>query len=70
MADDVERVQERREAELLAVPGVVGLGIARRAGRPVLLVMVGERTPEVARLPATLDGVPLAVEEVGDVAAG
>ena len=69
MTDEIERVQERHESQLMAVPGVVGVGIGVRQGRPALLVMVRERTPEVARLPPTLEGVPLAIEVVGDITA-
>ena len=69
MADPIEQVQERHERELMATPGVVGVGIGERRGNPVLLVMVRERTPEVERLPRQIEGVPVEVELVGDVEA-
>jgi hypothetical protein len=65
----VERVQERHEAELMATPGVVGVGVGERHGRPVLLVMVKERTPEVDRLPQQIEGVPVEIEVTGEIEA-
>jgi len=69
MSSDVERVQERHEDRLMATPGVVGVGVGERHGRPVLLVMVKERTPEVDRLPQEIDGVPVEVEVTGEIEA-
>ena len=55
-------------AELLAVPGVVGVAQGEQGGKPVLQVMVVRRTPElVARLPRTLDGYPVVVVESGEI---
>lgn len=57
-------------AELLAVPGVVGVSEGERGGKPVLQVMVARRTPElVARLPRALDGYPVVVVESGEIKA-
>jgi hypothetical protein len=57
-------------AELLAVPGVIGVAEGEREGRPVLQVMVARRTPELlARLPRRLDGYPVVVVESGDIKA-
>jgi hypothetical protein len=67
--DAIEQIQERHEAALMAVPGVTGVGVGLRDGHPVLLVLVRERTPEVARLPQSLDGIPLVVDVVGDITA-
>jgi hypothetical protein len=60
----------RHSAELLAVPGVVGLAAGERGGHPVLQILVTRRTPElVARLPTTLDGYPVVVVESGEIRA-
>ncbi|MEM9557637.1 MAG: hypothetical protein AAGC60_25490 [Acidobacteriota bacterium] len=63
----VERyVQARHEAELLAMPGVRGVGIGLgEDGLPALLVMVeGDAARARAAIPARLDGVAVRVAEV------
>lgn len=69
MAEPIEQVQERHEDELMAVPGVVGVGIGERQSAPALLVMVSERTPEVERIPREIEGVPIVIEVVGEIRA-
>lgn len=57
---------ERHSAELLAIPGVVGVSEGVREGRPVLQILVVRRTPElVARLPQSLEGHPVVIVETG-----
>jgi len=65
---DITRVLEAHVEELMAVPGVVGvaLGLLEDGTTPCLTVMVAERTGELeARLPASLGGHPLVIEETG-----
>jgi hypothetical protein len=74
------RVKEAHEAELLEKANVlgVGVGLRHRASRPTeeicLIVMVRRKvsaadlSPE-ERIPATIDGVPVDVHEIGDVRA-
>lgn len=55
-------VQERHQADLFAIPGVVGVGVTLLDdGRPAILVLVDARAKPVA-VPASLDGVPVRVE--------
>ena len=59
----------RHSAELMAIPGVVGLyqGETRRH-TPCVRIMVARRTQElVARLPKSLDGHVVEVEETGEI---
>jgi hypothetical protein len=59
---------ERRSAELLDIPGVVGVAQGEQDGRQVIQIMVERRTPELlARLPRTLDGYPVVVVESGQI---
>jgi hypothetical protein len=62
-------VQEAREAELFAVPGVVAvaIGASKTApDQPAIVVYVEGLTPEIRRLiPSTLDGVEVRVERSG-----
>ncbi len=54
--------------ELMRVPGVVGTAESvDAAGRPCILVMVAKLTPELrSRLPRSLEGWPVRVEETGE----
>lgn len=55
--------------ELMAVPGVVGTYQGALAdGRPCIRVMVVKLTPELRRrLPRTLEGWPVELEESGEI---
>jgi hypothetical protein len=81
--DDIERVRaikSRHEQELLQRPNVVGVGIGFKyvngqpTGEVVLIVNVTEKKPlaELAAedvIPAELEGIPVDVQEVGEVRA-
>ena len=73
-------VRRAHEAELLRLPNVVGLGIGLRkrhgdpTGELALVVMVSRKVPsaELApaeRIPSEIDGVPVDVQEMGNIAA-
>lgn len=66
----IAQVLARHRAELLALPGVNGVGEGAEAGRPVVLVLVVRDRPGLrAKLPRTLEGYPVRVREVGGVRA-
>jgi hypothetical protein len=68
MIPTIEEALRARTPELLAIPGVVGTGQGADGGRPVILVLVSARTPEVeARVPRTLDGHPVVLRVSGEV---
>jgi hypothetical protein len=61
---------ERHSAELLEIPGVVGVAEGVADGRPVVQILVARRTPELAsRLPQRLDGHPVVIIESGEIRA-
>ncbi len=65
----VAEVIAARAPELMAIPGVAGVyeGETRRRA-PCIRVMVVRRTRELeARLPKTLDGYPVEIEETGEI---
>jgi hypothetical protein len=60
-------VLEEHAPALMALPGVVGVGVGEREGAPCLRVFVARRTPEIATaIPAELGGYPVEVEETGE----
>lgn len=63
--------QTKYTNELLAKPGVVGVGVGLLSGGGVgLVVMVDKVTAEVqAAVPSELDGVPVEVRETGALTA-
>lgn len=66
----IEAALERHRDRLMAIPGVVGMGIGDCAGERCIKLFVMERTPELsAAVTASLEGFPVAVEEVGEIRA-
>jgi hypothetical protein len=66
---DVKDVMEAHAAELMAIPGVVGVytGVLDD-GTPCIKVMVKKRTPELEqKIPKNLEGVPVVIEETGEI---
>jgi len=57
-------VKERHESRLLAIPGVVGVGVNLETRTIVVYV---ETADVCARLPRSLDGYPVRCEVVGKI---
>lgn len=79
--DRARRVKEQYGDQLMALPNVVGLGIGLRhvggepTGEVALVVLVSRKLPTVqiedgGILPHEIEGVPVDVQEVGEIAAG
>jgi hypothetical protein len=78
--DEIRRVRRIYEKELLAKANVVGVGVGlrqrsgERTGEPALVVLVRKKIPleqlsSQDVIPASLEGVPVDVQEVGDIRA-
>ena len=76
--DRITRAQEAHSAALMQLPNVVGtaLGVKTVGDKPTedlaLVVLVRRKVPldqlkPQERIPAEIDGVPVDVQEVGDV---
>jgi hypothetical protein len=67
----IEQVKAANEQRLLALPGVVSVGIGRDAqGRPVIVVGVDKPRPQTqAAVPRELDGYGVRVDIVGTIRA-
>jgi len=64
----INTVIERRSAELLEIPGVVGVAQGEHEGHNVVQILVERRTPELMqKLPRTLDGYSVVVVESGEI---
>ncbi|HMQ53570.1 MAG TPA: hypothetical protein PKE64_16035 [Anaerolineae bacterium] len=65
-AKDIVEVQAKHEAQLMSLPGVVGVGIGECEGKPCLKVLVERKTPELERqIPSELEGFKVELEESG-----
>lgn len=67
---ELSRALERHAETYLSIPGVEGMavGLLDDGRTPCLQILIVERTPELdARLPATLDGHPVAIVVSGGI---
>lgn len=64
---DINVVMQDHTAELMALPGVVGVYIGAREDSTLCIrVMVVSNTPELERkIPSVLEGHPVEIEETG-----
>jgi hypothetical protein len=63
--DDVKRVKDRYEGQLLSLDGVQGVGIGDADGQPAIAVYVDHALAQSVEIPQKLDDVPVVVEESG-----
>jgi hypothetical protein len=69
-AKAIEEVIKEHAREWMAIPGVVGGGQGLCEGKPCIKVFVIKKTPDLEqKLPKTLDGYPVVIEETGEVKA-
>ncbi len=67
---DIGQAFDLHHDRLMAVPGVTGLGIGDKHGKPAIVIMVRQVTPDLkARLPRVLEGHPVVVEQTGEIVA-
>lgn len=70
VAKAIEEVLKQRARELMSIPGVVGAGQGLCEGKPCIKVFVIKKTPELEqKIPETLEGYPVVIEETGEVKA-
>ena len=63
----IEEALEAHTGRLMAIPGVVGTAQGLCEGKPCIKVLVARKTPQLLkRIPATVDGYTVAVEETGE----
>jgi len=65
----VEVLKEHTQA-IMSIPGAVGIGQGLCEGKPCIKVFVIKKTTNLGqRIPDTLDGYPVMVEETGEIEA-
>ena len=66
----ITEVFDANQDSIMALPGVVGIGIGERGGEPCIRVMVEIASPAVkAGIPAQLGGYTVIVDETGTIRA-
>lgn len=66
----IEEVLKAHTDELMAIPGVVGTAQGLFAGKPCIKVYVVKKTPDLEkRVPDSLEGYPVVIEETGEIRA-
>jgi len=71
MSPSIEEIKKKYTQRLLALPGVLSVGIGKDPdGIPVIIVGLERPQPETQKkLPKTLEGYPVLVEIIGTVKA-
>jgi hypothetical protein len=69
-AETIKEVLKKHTRDLMSMPGVVGTGQGLCEGKPCIKVLVIEKTPDLdQKIPKTLDGYPVVIEETGPIKA-
>ncbi|WP_197036110.1 hypothetical protein [Fischerella sp. PCC 9605] len=67
---NIEQVKEQNESELMAIDGVVGVGISECEGAPCIKVYLENEFPKLKKqIPTQLDGFKVDTEVTGSIEA-
>ena len=63
----IKKVLEEHTNELMSIKGVIGTAEGLCNGKPCIKVYVIKKTPQLTqRIPTTLEGYPVVIEETGE----
>ena len=66
-AKTIQEVLQEHTDRWMDVPGVVGTAIGELDGRSCIKVFVAKKTDELlAKIPGSIDGYPVVIEETGE----
>ncbi len=70
MESTIETAQAKLTDRVMALPGVVGLGIGECEGAPCIKVFVVQKTPQLeSAIPSTFEGFPVEIQVTGEIRA-
>ena len=70
MASTIETAQAKLTDRVMALPGVVGIGIGECEGAPCIKVFVVQKTPQLeSEIPSTFEGFPVEMQVTGEIRA-
>ncbi|MBI4468561.1 MAG: hypothetical protein HY650_04470 [Acidobacteria bacterium] len=65
----LKEIQHRHQSDLLAIPGVLGVGISAEDGDYGFVVLVRAGLDAEAKIQATLEGIPVRIVHVKEIVA-
>ncbi len=66
----IQEVRKKHQDQIMAVPGVIGIGIGAVDDTLVIKVLVAKKTAELERkIPMTLEGYQVVIQETGVIRA-
>jgi len=66
----IESVFEKYKGRLMAIQGVVGVGIGKYQGKPCIKVYIAKKTDKLLeQIPSDLEGYKVRTEETGEIRA-
>ncbi len=66
----IEKVLEENTPYLMTIPGVVGTAIGECNNEPCIKILVSVLNEELeTKIPTSLEGYPVEIEEIGDIKA-
>ena len=69
-AKTMNEIQEEHQAQLMAIPGVIGMAQGLSEGKPCFRVYVNKLTAELSeKIPKTIEGYPVTVIQTGPIKA-
>ncbi len=67
---DIGKVIDKNSSTIMAIPGVTGVGAGSRNGKPAIVVLVKQLTRDLSnRLPESLEGYEVVIEQSGEITA-
>lgn len=64
----IESVFEKHKSRLMAIRGVVGVGIGKYEGKPCIKVYIAKKTDKLlGQIPSNLEGYRVGTEETGEI---
>ncbi len=70
MAPNIEAAQAKLTDRVMALPGVVGIGISECEGAPCIKIFVVQETEELGRqIPSSFEGFPVVTQVTGEIRA-
>ena len=66
----IQEVLRTHTPELMSIPGVVGTAIGEFKGKPCIKILVVKKTEELTqKIPLTLEGFPVVIQQTGEIRA-
>ncbi|MFC1485934.1 hypothetical protein ACFL55_02790 [Candidatus Latescibacterota bacterium] len=66
----IEQVLKENTDRWMSISGVVGTALGELDGKPCIIILVVEKTPEIIeKIPSTIEGYPVLIQQSGEIKA-